>query len=99
MQGNSLPVVDYHQVRNRLAVPEEALSVLAHIVDKSPGITLAELHRETPRIPADWINIALAKHLLYVDLRSHRLTERERTPVYRDEPTARAFRYQSHSPL
>src|SRR6266849_5614415 len=98
IQENWLTLEDYYQDLNRLTVPEEALSVLVHIVDKSPGITLAELHRETPRIPADWINIALAKHLLYVDLRSHRLTERERTPVYRDEPTARAFRYQSHSP-
>jgi putative transposase len=65
--------------------------VLVALVETSPGISLSELHREAPHIPVDWINIAIAKHLLYVDLRSFRLTERERTPVYRDESTARAF--------
>jgi hypothetical protein len=72
-------------------VPEEALLAFSQIVDESPGITLADLHRAAPQIPTDWINIAIAKRLLYVDMLAHRLTERERTPVYRNEATARAF--------
>lgn len=91
LQENWLALEDYYQDLDRLAVPEEALSVLGALVETSPGISLSELHREAPHIPVDWINIAIAKHLLYVDLRSFRLTERERTSVYRDEPTARAF--------
>ncbi len=97
IQENWLTLEDYYQDLDRLAVPEEALSTLVALVETSPGITLAELHREAPHLPVDWINIAIAKHLLYVDLLAFRLTERERTPVYRDEPTARAFVYRRHS--
>jgi putative transposase len=94
-QENWLALEDYYQDLERLTVPEDALSTLTHIVEESPGITLADLHRATPRIPTDWINIAIAKRLLYVDMLSHRLTERERTPVYRDELRARAFTYRT----
>ena len=89
-QENWLTLEDYYQDLDRLTVPEEALALLIDLVETSPGISLADLHRAAPHLPVDWINLAIAKHLLYVDLQAFRLTERERTPVYRDEPTARA---------
>jgi putative transposase len=97
LQDNWLALEDYSQDLERLTVQEDVLSTLMLVVDESPGITLADLHRATPTISTDWINIAIAKHLLYVDLCAHRLTERERTPVYRDEATARAFTYRAHT--
>ncbi len=96
IQDNWQILEDYYQDLERLTVAQEALLVLSHLVDQLPGITLADLHRAAPHIPTDWVNIAIAKRLLYVDVLSHRLAERERTPVYRDEATARACTYRTH---
>jgi putative transposase len=41
-------------------------------------------------ISADLINIAIARHDLYVDLATYRLSEPWRTPVFRSKPLARA---------
>ena len=41
--------------------------------------------RISPRIPADLINIAIARHDLYVDLATYRLSEPWRTPVFRSK--------------
>src|SRR5712691_3011848 len=73
IQDNWQVLEDYYQDLERLTVAEEALLALSHLVDQSPGITLADLHRAAPHIPTDWINIAIAKRLLYVDVLSHRL--------------------------
>jgi len=99
VQDNWLFLDDYFQDLERLVVPEEHLQILQQMVDAYPGITLADLHASTPEMPTDLINIAIAKHHLYVDLRSYRLTDRERTPVYRSEQVARAFPQRSHASL
>jgi len=97
-QENWLVLEDYYHDLERLTVPEDVLLTLRQMVDETPGMTLAEIHRVTPSLPTDWINIAVAKRQLYVDLLTHRLTDRERTPVYPDEPTARALTYRTPHP-
>ena len=97
-QENWLVLEDYYHDLEGLTIPEDALLTLSQVVHETPGIRLSELHRVTPTVPTDWINIAVAKRQLYVDLLVHRLTDRERTPIYSDEPTARALMYRpSHS--
>ncbi len=73
VQDNWLFLDDYFQDLERLMIPEETLETFRRIVDEHPGITLAELQREIPEIRTDLINIAIAKHQLYVDLLTHRL--------------------------
>jgi putative transposase len=94
-QDNWLFLEDYLQDLEHLVIQEEHLQTLYRIVDSSPGIWLSDLHASTPEIRADLINIAIAKRQLYVDLLSHRLTDRGRTPVYHDELTARAFTHRT----
>ncbi len=53
-------------------------------------MTLADLHTAAQDIPVDLINIAIAKHALYVDLATYRLSEPWHTPVFRNRPVARA---------
>jgi hypothetical protein len=57
-------------------------------VNASPGIWLSDLRAESS-IPADLINIAIAKHDLYVDLSRYRLSEPSHTPVFRNRQAAR----------
>src|SRR5262249_7433569 len=95
-QDNWLFLDDYLQDLERLVVPEETLETLHRLGEGYPGITLADLHREITDVRTDLINIAIAKHQLYVDLLSHRLTDRERTPVYLDEQIARVCASRSH---
>ncbi len=97
VQDNWLFLDEYFQDLERLMVPQEALETLQRKVSEHPGITLADLHRQLPEIPTDLINIAIAKHQLFVDLLTHRLTDRERTPLYRNEQTARAFPSRPHA--
>src|SRR5215470_6269043 len=66
-QENALFLEDYYQDLERLVVPEVALAVLTRVVKEHPGILLSDLHSET-RVPADLINIAIARHDLYVDV-------------------------------
>ncbi len=83
MQDNTLYLEDYYQHLEQLVVPQETLQHLHKLVDEHPGITLSDLRATTPDIPADFINIAIAKHALYVDLTTHRLSEPWHTPVWR----------------
>jgi hypothetical protein len=96
-QENWLVLEDYYHDLERLIIPEDVLLTLSQAVDETPGMTLADLHGETMSIPTDWINIAVAKRQLYVDLLAHRLTDRERTPIYPDETTARALTYRTRN--
>src|SRR5205807_4416797 len=64
--------------------------ILHQLVEDHPGITLADLHEASPNIPTDLINIAIAKHALYVDLNRYRLSEPWHTPVFRTRSLARA---------
>ena len=67
-QDNALFLEDYYQDLERLFVPEVVLDTLYQIVDEHPGIMLADLQTAADTISADLINIAIAKHALYVDL-------------------------------
>ncbi len=90
VQENSLFLEDYYQDLERLNVPETTLEILHRQVSDHPGITLADLHEASPDVPADLINIAIAKHALYVDLSRYRLSEPWHTLVFRTRSLARA---------
>jgi len=87
-QDNALFLEDYYQDLERLVVPEVALAMLARVVKDHPGILLSDLQAETS-IPADLINIAIARHDLYVDVVTYRLCETWRTPVFLNRQAAR----------
>src|SRR6266536_1326070 len=89
-QDNALFLEDYYQDLERLFVPEVVLDTLYQIVDEHPGIMLSDLQTAADTISADLINIAIAKHALYVDLATYRLSEPWRTPVFRNRHLARA---------
>jgi hypothetical protein len=60
-------------------------------VREQPGILLAALRLQVEGMNTDAINIAIAKHALYVDLAAYRLSEPWRTPVFPARSTARAI--------
>ena len=78
---------------NKLVVPEAELERLYQIIDEYPGIRLSDLRAAASPIRSDQINIAIARHALYVDLATHRLTEPGRTPIFCNRETARAYRH------
>jgi hypothetical protein len=88
---------DYYQDLDHLAVSETDLTILCQVVDEHPGITLADLRLEAPRVSTDAIHIAIAKHYLYVDLSLHRLSEPDQVPVFRDREIARALLHRGTS--
>jgi hypothetical protein len=79
-QDNWLYLEDYYQDLEKLAISETDLSTLHQIVHEHPGMTLADLRAAASPIRSEQINIAIARHALYVDLKAHRLTEPEHTP-------------------
>jgi putative transposase len=81
-QDNWLYLDDYYQDLEKLVVPETELSTLFQIVDAHPGITLADLRLAASPIRSEHINIAIAQHALYVDLKTYRLTEPEHTLLF-----------------
>jgi putative transposase len=85
VQDNTLYLEEYYQDLERLHVPAETLESLYRLVDEHPGIMLADLRAAAmeEEISADLIHIAIARHDLYVDLASYRLSEPYRTPVFR----------------
>ena len=89
-QENALFLEDYYQDLERLVVPEVTLAALTQAVKDHPGILLSDLRAQTS-IPADLINIAIARHDLYVDAATHRLSEPWRTPVFLTRKVARLF--------
>src|SRR6266566_1658518 len=84
-QDNALYLEDYYQHLEQLSVPEQTLAVLFQLLDAQPGIMLADLPEAAEGIPADLINIAIARHDLHVDLGRYRLSEPAHTPVFRQE--------------
>ncbi|HLX56146.1 MAG TPA: Mu transposase C-terminal domain-containing protein [Ktedonobacteraceae bacterium] len=90
-QDNWLYLDDYYQDLARLKISQENLKILYGIVDAAPGITLSDLRREASALPSDVINIAIARHALYVDMNRYRLSEPGRTPVFRNVRAARAY--------
>ena len=89
VQENSLFLEDYYQDLDRLTVPEIALEILHELVEEHPGILLSDLQARS-EASADLINIAIARHDLYVDLATYRLSEPWRAPVFRSKGQARA---------
>jgi putative transposase len=89
-QDNWLFLEDYYQDLNRLQIAEADLEVLVQIVREQPGILLSDLRLQVEGMKTDAINIAIARHALYVDLRTYRLSEPWRTPVFCTRSTARA---------
>jgi len=71
-QDNWLYIEDYYQDLERLVVSETILERLYQLVDENKGITLSDLRLEAYDIPSDMINIAIARHSLYIDLNRHR---------------------------
>jgi putative transposase len=62
--------------------------VLTRLVKEHPGILLSDLRVESS-IPADLVNIAIARHDLYVDVATYRLCELWHTPVFHNRQAAR----------
>lgn len=89
-QENALFLEDYYQDLERLVVSEVTLAALTQVVKDHPGILLSDLRTETS-IPADLINIAIARHDLYVDAAKYRLSDASRTPVFLTRQVARLF--------
>lgn len=83
-QDNALYLEDYYQDLERLQIPNETLEILQRLVSERPGCMLAELRMAAmdEGIPADLIHIAIARHDLYVDLASYRLSEPQHAPVF-----------------
>jgi putative transposase len=94
MQDNTLYLEDYYQHLDHLVLPEESLRRLHELVDEYPGIMLSDLRA----IPPDVINLAIAKHALYVDLTTYRLSEPWHTPVWHSRHQARTSAPSSRSP-
>jgi putative transposase len=90
IQDNALFLEDYYHDLERLHVPTMALEVLYRLVDEQPGIFLADL-QEASALSRDLINITIAKHALYVDLATHRLSAPWRTPVFRTRGQALSY--------
>jgi len=90
-QENWLYLEDYYSDLECLVVPEAALDLLYRQIENHSGMLLSALRMATPELPADLINTAIARHDLYVDLATHRLSEPWRTPVFRNRQMARAY--------
>ena len=88
-QENALFLEDYYQDLDRLTLEDQTRAILVRLVEEQPGIFLSELQIASG-VPADLINIAIARHDLYVDLATCRLSEAWHTPVFRSQRQARA---------
>ncbi len=89
-QDNWLFLEDYYHNLDRLQVAEADLDALSQIVREQPGILLSDLRLQVEGMNTDAVNIAIARHALYVDLATYRLSEPWRTPVFPARSTARA---------
>src|SRR6266496_4934263 len=88
-QENALFLEDYYQDLDRLTLEDQTRAILVRLVEEQPGIFLSELQIASG-VPADLINIAIARHDLYVDLATCRLSEAWHTPIFRSQRQARA---------
>jgi putative transposase len=98
-QDNWLFLEDYYQNLDHLQVAEADLDVLSQIVREQPGILLSDLRLKTEGMNTDAINIAIAKHALYVDLTTYRLSEPWRTPVFLDCPISKNGVHDPNQPV
>lgn len=97
---NWLYLEEYYQDLEKLTISDDVLQKLHRIVDETPGISLGDLALAAEGVSVDEINIAIAKHDLYVDLLTHRLSDRNRRtiPVYLDKKTAYDHTYKNKDP-
>jgi putative transposase len=97
---NWLYLEEYYQDLEKLTISDEALQKLRRIVEETPGISLVDLALAAEGVSVDEINVAIAKHDLYVDLLAHRLSDRKRRaiPVYLDKKTAYDHSYKNKDP-
>lgn len=95
-QDNWLYIEDYYQDLERLVLPDVVLERLYQIVYENPGITLSDLRLEASDISSDLINIAIARHSLYVNLTRDRLSEPRRARVFRNQQAALTTRHQGN---
>lgn len=72
-------------------VPDESVGQLVDLIDERPGITLAEILRSCPEVPADHLYLLIARGELFVDLARHRLADTFYTPVFRSRAVAEAI--------
>ena len=97
---NWLYLEEYYQDLKKLTISDEALDKLHRIVNETPGISLADLALAAEGVSVDEINFAIANHDLYVDLLTHRLSDRNRriVPVFRDKKAAHSHNYRNKNP-
>ncbi|MGL6340152.1 MAG: TnsA endonuclease N-terminal domain-containing protein, partial [Waterburya sp.] len=90
LQRNFLFLEDYYRAES-LEINESAKNLLVATVTEQSGITLAELLEFKNDFNADDIYAAIANNDIYVDLETHLLAEPQRTRVFGNEKTAKAF--------
>src|SRR5712692_3856293 len=78
-QDNWLFLEDYYQDLDCLHLAPMAVDTIIRLVREQPGTLLSELRLKTEDLTADALNIAIARHELYVDLATYRLSEPWRT--------------------
>lgn len=90
LQRNFLFLEDYYRAESP-EIEESAKDCLITTVTEQAGITLAELIKSENRFNADDIYFAIANKDIYVDLESYLLAEPQRTKVFCDRETAKAY--------
>ena len=90
LQRNFLFLEDYYRAE-LIAIEESAKNRLIETVTKQAGIILAELLKAQSGFNADDIYVAIANKDLYVDLETDLLAEPQRTKVFCDRDTAKAY--------
>ncbi len=90
LQRNFLFLEDYYRAES-LKIEESDKNCLIATVIEQAGITLAELIESKNGFNADDIYVAIANKDVYVDLESYLLAEPQRTIVFCDRNTAKAY--------
>jgi putative transposase len=89
-QRNLLFLEDYLRA-DCAPVAQPTLTAVHALLAAQPGISLAELLRQTDVASSDELNTLIAQEQVYVAVRAAPLAEPERVRVFRDEETARAY--------
>lgn len=90
LQRNFLFLEDYYRAES-LEIEESAKNRLIEAVTEQAGIILAELLEAQSGFNADDIYLAIANKDIYVDLETDLLAEPQRTQVFCDRDTAKAY--------
>jgi putative transposase len=90
VQRNFLFLEDYYRAES-LKIDESVKHLLMVTVSEQAGITLAELLDSENKFNADDIYSLIANKDIYVDLETNLLAEPQRTKVFGDQDTAKAY--------